>query len=69
MAVLPQDEADALRERLRAYDLPVNATARTLGISDTSMQRFMSGRYDMPVALAKVLEAVMEFRDGRKGAD
>lgn len=66
MAVLPQDEADALRDRLRNYDLPVNATARVLGISDSSMQRFLSGRYDLPVPLAKVLEAVMDFRDGAK---
>lgn len=66
MAVLPQAEADALRDRLRGYDIPVNATARLLGISDSSMQRFLSGRYDMPEPLAKVLEAVMEFRDGAK---
>lgn len=66
MAALSEDQAESLRARLREHDIPVNALARVLGISEKSIQRFLGGKYVLPVELAKVLEGVIEFRSARK---
>ena len=59
---LTADQIAALRAQLKDYDVPVNAAAKLLNISEGSMQRFLSGKYAMPVSMAKVFEAVIEFR-------
>lgn len=64
-AVLTEAKTNDLLDRLAAHDIPVNALGRVLGISGSSAQRFLSGRYRMPVALAQVLEGVIAFRTAK----
>ena len=59
---LTTEQGAALRAQLRDYDVPVNAAAKLLNISEGSMQRFFSGKYAMPMCMAKVFEAVIDFR-------